>query len=200
MMAEAWPLRARTSPTALCGHSTGRSRLLEPVSDAIEGRDHVEARVDRLELLAQALDVAVDRAVVHKDLIVVRGVHQGVAALHHAGALRERPQEQELGHGERHRLALPGAGVALGIHGELAALQRLGVGLAWGSGRVLRREAAQHRFDALDQQALRERLPDEVVRPYRQAGKLVDLLVLRGEEDYRQIGLLAQAAQELHSV
>ena len=84
--------------------------------------------VDRLELLAQALDVAVDGAVVDIDLIVVGRVHQGVAALHDAGALRQRLQDQELGHGQRHGLALPGAGVALRVHGELAALQRLGVG------------------------------------------------------------------------
>src|SRR3712207_2105057 len=55
--------------------STGTSRrlgsasgLLEPVPDAVERLDHVEAVVGRLELLAQPLDVAVDGAVVHVDL------------------------------------------------------------------------------------------------------------------------------------
>ena len=46
------------------------------------------------------------------------------------GRLRERLQDQELGDGERDRLVLPGAGVALRVHAQLAALEHLGgVGL-----------------------------------------------------------------------
>ena len=44
-----------------------------------------------LELLAQPLDVAVDGAVVDIDLVVIGGVHQRVAALHHAGAAAPAP-------------------------------------------------------------------------------------------------------------
>src|SRR5262245_17886203 len=63
-----------------------RSCLLETVADAVQCLDHVEAVVDRFELLAQALDVAVDGAIVDIDLIVVGRIHQGVAALDHARA------------------------------------------------------------------------------------------------------------------
>jgi hypothetical protein len=45
--------------------------------------------------------------------------------------------------------------------------------------------AAQQGADALDQQALRERLLDVVVGAHAQAQHLVDLVVLRGEEDDR---------------
>src|SRR5229473_8593232 len=93
-----------------------KSGFLEAVADAVKGFDHLEIVVDDLELLAQPLDVAVDGAIVDIDLIVIGSVHQGVAALHHAGARGQRLQDQELGDGERNRLVLPGAGVALGIH------------------------------------------------------------------------------------
>jgi hypothetical protein len=84
---------------------------------------------------------------------------------------------------------------------QQAALQHLGrdsVGFAaW---RPSRGGAAQHRLHPLDQQALRERLPDEVVGAHLEAEQFVDLLVLGGEEDHRHVGLLAQAAQQLHAV
>src|ERR1700750_1911145 len=61
-----------------------KSGFLEAVADPVEGFDHLEIVVDDLELLAQALDVAVDGAIVDIDLIVIGRVHQGIAALHHA--------------------------------------------------------------------------------------------------------------------
>src|ERR1700761_4464341 len=103
------------------------SSFLEAVADAVERFDHLEIVVDHLELLAQPLDVAVDGAVVDIDLVVIGRIHQRVAALHHAGTGRERLQDQEFGDGQGHRLVLPGASVALGIHPEQAAVERLGV-------------------------------------------------------------------------
>src|SRR4051812_14818235 len=58
--------------------------LLEPITDAVKRFDHVEVVVGPLELLAQALDVAVDGSVIDIDLIVVGGIHQCIAALDHA--------------------------------------------------------------------------------------------------------------------
>src|SRR5690349_12245823 len=55
------------------------------VSDAIERLDQREVVVDRLELLPEPLDVAVDRPVVDIDVLAVGGVHQLVAALDVAG-------------------------------------------------------------------------------------------------------------------
>ena len=65
---------------------------------------------------------------------------------------------------------------------------------------VARREPAQNRLHALDEEALRKRLPDEIVGAHLEAEQFVDLLVLRGQEDHRQIGFLAQAAQQFHAV
>src|SRR6476659_4145445 len=62
-----------------------KSGFLETVTDAVQRFDHLEVVIDDLELLAQPLDVAVDGAIVDVDLIVIGCVHQGVAALHHAG-------------------------------------------------------------------------------------------------------------------
>src|ERR1700759_5604446 len=74
------------------------------IADAIQRLDRVEIVGHHLELLAQPLDVAVDRAVVDIDLVVIGRVHQAVAALHEAGPLRQRLQDEEFRHGETHRL------------------------------------------------------------------------------------------------
>src|SRR6516225_156969 len=125
------------------GRQTPRaSHFFEPITDAIERFDHVEVVVGPLELLAQPLDVAVDGAIVHVDLVVVGGIHQRVAALDHAGPAGERLQDQELGDRERHWLILPGAGVALRVHAQQAAFEHLGgIGLLRRAA-VLRRRAA----------------------------------------------------------
>ena len=119
-------------------YGVSASDLLEAIAHAVERLDHLEIVVDRLELLAQPLDVAVDGAVVDIDLVVIGRVHQRVAALDDARALRQRLQDQELGDRQRHRLALPGAGMALRIHHQLAALDHLGR-LGGCGGAVLRR-------------------------------------------------------------
>ena len=65
---------------------------------------------------------------------------------------------------------------------------------------ILGRHAAQNGLDALDDQALGERLGDIVVGAHLEAEQLVDLFVLGGEEDDRHRRLLAHAAQKLHAV
>src|SRR4051794_22164851 len=118
------------------------SRIAVAVSDAIERFDLLELRVDLAELAPHALDMAVDRAVVHVDRLAVGGIHQLVAVLDVPRPLGERLQQQELGDGEMHLLALPGALVAGGIEDQLAAHDALGRGaLALGAARVA---AAQH--------------------------------------------------------
>ncbi len=66
--------------------------------------------------------------------------------------------------------------------------------------RVARLRPAQHRLDPLDQQPLREGFADEVVGAHLEAEQLVDLLVLGGQEDHRQLAPLAQPPQQLHAV
>src|SRR5271156_3725906 len=133
-----------------------RSGFPEAISDAIERFDHFEFRLDDLELLAQALDVAVDRAIVDIDLIVVGRVHQGVAALDDTGSRRERLQDQEFGDRERDRNAFPSAGMPLRIHFQSSAFQDLRFAFLLRGG-VLGIGAPKDRLDALDEQALRKR-------------------------------------------
>jgi hypothetical protein len=52
----------------------------------------------------------------------------------------------------------------------------------------------------LDQQALRKRFADEIVGPHFQAEQFIDLLILRGEKDHRQVRFLPQPTQRLHAV
>src|SRR5258707_5346525 len=102
------------------------------VSDAIKRFDLLEFAVDLAELAAHPLDVAVDGAVVDIDRLAVGGVHQLVAVLHMARPLGQRLQKQELGDGEVHLLALPGALVAAGIKHQLAAPDAPGLAPALG--------------------------------------------------------------------
>src|SRR5260370_17265774 len=100
------------------------------ISDAIERLDLGEFAVDDLELLAEPVDVAVDRTVIDIDVLAIGGVHQLVAAFDMALARRQRFQDEELGDRELDRLAAPGAQMAPGIEQEIAALDhRLAV--AW---------------------------------------------------------------------
>src|SRR6476659_9724024 len=86
-----------TPVTMLQSRRRKRRRLafLESVADAVKRLNGLEALVGQLELLAQTLDVAVDRAVIDVDLIVIGGIHERVAALDDAGALGERLENQE---------------------------------------------------------------------------------------------------------
>ena len=52
--------------------------------------NHVESVVHQLEFLAHALDVTIDCTIIDLNLIVVSGVHQGVAALDHTGKRGKR--------------------------------------------------------------------------------------------------------------
>src|SRR6202035_3458617 len=122
------------------------------ISDAIERFDLCEIVVDRLELLAQPLDVAVDGAVVDVDVLAIGRIHQLVAILDVAGALRQRLKDQELGDGQLDVIALPGAEMPAGIERQQAADDRR---LALAVLALARQFAApQQRADALDQETL----------------------------------------------
>src|SRR5215468_4554684 len=99
--------------------------LLEPVTNPIQSFDHIERIFSLLEFFSQALDVAVDGTVVDVHLIVVGGIHQGVATFDHTGSRGKRLQDQELRDRKGDRLVLPGAGVPFGVHAEGTALQHL---------------------------------------------------------------------------
>src|SRR5579864_4653225 len=153
-----WASRAGGQPT-LCSASAAAgsaeaapaagSAIAVSISDAIEGFDLRELSIDCLELFAQTLDVAVDRAVVHVDVLAVRGVHQLVAVFDVAGALCQRLENQEFGDGQLDRLTLPGAQMAGRVEHHLPAHDdRLALRLFAVPGKLA---APDQRPDALDQ-------------------------------------------------
>src|SRR3954471_21602970 len=72
------------------------SFLSKAVSDPVERLDRLEPRIGGAELAPQALDVAVDRAVVDIDVFLIGDVHQLVPRFDHAGPLRQRLEDHEL--------------------------------------------------------------------------------------------------------
>ena len=67
------------------------------------------------------LDVAVDGAVVDIDVVLIGDVHQLVARFDHAGPLRQRLEDHELGDGQRDVPAVPFHPVPGRVHGQPAA-------------------------------------------------------------------------------
>src|SRR5882757_6326244 len=82
--------RTTASRPASAGRSPAVSTVAVAVSDAIQRLDLGELAVDHLELLAQPLDVAVDRPVVDIDVLAIGRVHQLVATLDVTLAGRQR--------------------------------------------------------------------------------------------------------------
>ena len=105
-----------------------RSYFFETISNAVKRLDHVEVNVACPELLAQSLDVAVDRPVVHIALFAIGYIHQGVAAFYHPRPARQRLQDEKFGNGENHRFVLPGAGMSLRVDTQFSAFQSVAIG------------------------------------------------------------------------
>src|SRR5690606_31874635 len=174
--------------------------LAEAVSNAIEGFDHVEIVVDRFELFAQPLDVAVNRSVVYIDLFVIRCIHQSVAALYHTWALRKSVEDQELRDRQRDRLTFPGAGMALLVHCQVASFQRAGRFVARFCREVASPGTSQNSTNTLYEQPLRKGLPHDIIGPHLQAKEFINLVVFRCQEDDGYIALLAKSSQQFHAV
>src|SRR5580658_2649001 len=181
-----------------CAGARSRSAFLVTITDTVQRLDMGEIVVDDLELLAQPLDVAVDRAVVDIDVLAIGGIHQLVPVLDMAGPGRERLQDQEFGDGQLDMAAAPGAEMARTVEHQVAALHhRIAVGRALLLGQL---DSPQQRPDPLDQEPLGKGLGDVVVGPHPQAQRLVDLVILGCEENDRQIALAAQMAEQFPAV
>src|ERR1700731_3678609 len=175
------------------------SSFLEAIADAIKGLDHLEIVIHDLEFLAQALDVAVNRAVVDIDLIIIGRIHQGVAALDDSGPRCESLEDQEFGDSQGHLVILPGAGVPFRVHLQKTAFEDFRLGLlsaAW----FLGIGSAQNGLNTLDEKALRKGFADEIVGAHLEPEQFIDFLILRGEEDHRHVGLLTEPAEQFHAV
>src|SRR5579884_2235775 len=109
---------SRGSAAAVGSASAGAgSAVAVSIADAIERFDLRELAVDRLEFLAEPLDVAVDRAVIDVNVLAIGRVHQLVAVLDVTRPLRQRFEDQEFGDGQLDRLALR----VLAVAGQLLA-------------------------------------------------------------------------------
>src|SRR5579884_713250 len=81
------------SSVCLAVASAVGSTVAISVPDAIQRFDLRKVVVDGLKFLAQPLDVAVDRAIVHIDVLAIGRVHQLVAVLDVAGTVGERLED-----------------------------------------------------------------------------------------------------------
>ena len=103
------PWRARDRVTQ--PSDTHHPRLVKPISDAADGFDEV-ARL--AELLPQALDVNVDRALENDRILADRGVHQLETSERTAGLAKHDFEQAKLGRGQRE------LDVAIRTHGGCA--------------------------------------------------------------------------------
>src|SRR5947209_16029603 len=144
------------------------SLLVETVSNAIEGVDGVECGINGAELAPDALDVAVDGAVVDIDVVVIGDVEQLVARFYDPGALSEGFEDQEFGHGQADGPSVPQHFVPCRVHDQAAALERRRFGLRLARRRVSPLEllAPEDRADPSNQQPLRKRLGDIIIRTH----------------------------------
>ena len=77
-----------------------RSFFVVAIANAIQRFNCREIIVHGPHFLAQALDVAVDGAVIDIDLLVIGHIHQLIAAFHEHGTLGKGLQQHEFGHGQ----------------------------------------------------------------------------------------------------
>src|SRR5437899_664949 len=179
------------------GAATG-STVAVSIPDPIERFDLREIRFDVLEFLSQALDLAVDRPFVDINVLAISRIHQLVAVFDVPRTVCKGFEDQELGHRQLDVFALPGAQMPRRVEDQLAAHDyRLPLRIV---ALACQLAAPDQRPDALDQQALRKRLSDVVVGAHAQTEQLVDLVVLRGQEDDRDVALPPQLAEQLHAV
>src|SRR5207237_6097995 len=146
------------------------SAVAVSITDAIESFDLAEFGIDRLELLAQPLDVAVDRAVIDVDMLAIGRVHQLIAVFDVTRTLRQRFEDQELGHRQLDGFAVPGTLMACRVERHRTAYDdRLALTFL----AIARQFAAPERGPhAPDPHPLRDWLAAIITRPHAHAHAL----------------------------
>src|SRR6185295_18887376 len=187
--------RARPAKAALGGSAAPLAAGAKLVSHAMERLDEALA-ARRLELGADVPDVAVDGAV--GDLAVggVDVADQAVAVAHVLGPAQELLEQRELGGREGNRPPRVACRVLRRIEAEEAVLQRAGPC----RGRLRRSQALQDHLDARHQLARTEGLRHIVVAADLQAEDAVHLRVVRGQEEDRHVGRLADLPAHAETV
>ncbi len=134
---------------------------------------------------------------------MIGDVEQLVAGFHDTGPLGERFENQEFGYCQRDVLSAPHHLVARRVHDQASALQQRRLGLF--SGRPRRFALgellpAKDCADPSNQQPLGEGLGNIIVGPHRESQCLVELVVLRREENDGHGAEFADPPKQLHSV
>ena len=178
-----------------CGRFALLEDAVEPVADAVDGRDPEGKRLEGLELLAQPAHVDVDGLALAKELRPPDPPDQLLARVHPAGVGEQEREEIELlgreaqaflPHPHRPRAAIePEFAEFLDLHD--AAF--LGGGLG----------TAQQRHHAGGELRERERLGHVVVGADAKADDLVQLAVARAQHQHGGRGLLAEDATHLEA-
>ena len=145
-----------------------------------------------VELLAQALDVRIDGAIVAHMLIAPYEREQVVAGEHATRRGGQRVEQLHLPTGERELVAVERHAQGGQVDGQRADDERL---LS-----LFRGHAAQHRTDARHDLAGGEGLDDVVVRADVQAEDAVGILVARGDHEDGHARYAADAPADLHAV
>src|SRR5215831_6994935 len=99
--------------------------FLPPVPQPVHRVDAREPGVALLELAPQALDVAVDRALGDVSVVGIGLFHELLARLDVPGMAGQRLEQQELGHRQRDRLAVPSGEVPQAVELEQAGADDL---------------------------------------------------------------------------
>src|SRR5215203_3200004 len=181
--------------TAVIAASAG---LAVAVAGAVYRFDSRERRIDDREFPADALDVAVDRAIADRGAVRIGAVHQLLSCQHCAWPPRQCLDEQELRHRERHGATFPLGRQLDGIDEEIAG----------GEGRLRRltlggpqRSAPQQDLHPGHQLTHRERLAQIVIRANLESEHTIELFLARGDEDDRQaFRTTAQATAQLQAI
>src|SRR5436190_22307591 len=157
------------------------SAVAVSITDAIESFDLAEFGIDRLELLAQALDVAVDGAVIDVDMLAIGRVHQLIAIFDVPRTLRQRFEDQELGHRQLDGFAVPGTLMSRRVERHRTAHDdRLALAFF-----AIRRDSSPpaQGSDSPDQTPLPARVADIIIGSHAQAEQFVDFVIFRGQEN-----------------
>src|SRR5688572_20210347 len=145
----------------------------------------------RLDQLAQARHLHVDRAVESAELAPARELHQLVARERRARMLHEHLEQREFTRSELDVLAVADEAARSEVEPEVPELDDLLLHTRR-SRRLALRRAPQYRLDASDELARVEGLRQVIVGADFEADDAIDVVALGGEHDDRHF--LAQAA------
>ena len=76
------------------------------------------------ELCPQSLDMAIDRAIIHIDTLSIGGIHELIAGLHMAWTVRQRLDEEKLGHRQWHFTTAPRTEVPIRVKHKVTSNER----------------------------------------------------------------------------